>query len=109
MLRWNEYSADRQSERQFTGLERVHAYVFDASGLIIFDAVPGGAGYVRLIRDELIRLIEHARGIVDDCMCAMDASCYGCLRTYRNQAHHDELVRGEALETLNGLLAHLPG
>lgn len=37
-------------------------------------------------------------------MCAKDASCYGCLRTYRNQVHHDDLVRGEALETLNSLL-----
>ncbi|MCY4164419.1 MAG: hypothetical protein OXE93_09460, partial [bacterium] len=31
-LCWNDNSADRQSERQFTGLEKVHAYVFDASG-----------------------------------------------------------------------------
>ncbi|WP_419552288.1 hypothetical protein [Candidatus Poriferisodalis sp.] len=31
-LEWREHSANRQSERQFAGLERVHAYVFDASG-----------------------------------------------------------------------------
>ncbi len=31
-LEWHEHSANRQSERQFGGLERVHAYVFDASG-----------------------------------------------------------------------------
>ena len=31
-LEWHELSANRQSERQFGGLERVHAYVFDASG-----------------------------------------------------------------------------
>ena len=31
-LEWHEHSANRQSERQFAGLERVHAYVFDASG-----------------------------------------------------------------------------
>lgn len=75
------------------------------TALIIFDAVPGGAGYVRFVRDELGRLFERARQLVDGCMCAKDASCYGCLRTYRNQAHHDDLVRGEALETLNSLLA----
>ena len=78
------------------------------TALIIFDAVPGGAGYVRLAREELRRLVERAKGVVDDCMCAKNASCYGCLRTYRNQAHHDELVRGEALETLNGLLSRSP-
>ena len=31
-LEWNEQSANRQAERQFAGLEQVHAYVFDASG-----------------------------------------------------------------------------
>ncbi len=31
-LEWSEQSAKRQSERQFGGLEQVHAYVFDASG-----------------------------------------------------------------------------
>lgn len=75
------------------------------TALIIFDAVPGGAGYVRLVRDELGRLIDRAKEIVDACKCAKDVSCYGCLRSYRNQAHHEELVRGDALETLNGLLA----
>lgn len=75
------------------------------TALVIFDAVPGGAGYVRLIRDELARLLERATEVVDGCTCALNASCYGCLRTYRNQAHHDDLVRGEALRILDSLLA----
>ena len=74
------------------------------TALVIFDSVPGGAGYVRLIRDELALLMDRARTIVRDCACAPDASCYGCLRTYRNQTHHVELVRGEALGVLNTLL-----
>ncbi len=69
--------------------------------LIIFDAVPGGAGYVQRIHEELPRLINQARKIVDECTCASNASCYGCLRTYRNQAHHDTLIRCEAVEVLN--------
>ena len=76
------------------------------TALIIFDSVPGGAGYVRLIREELAQLTDQARKIVGDCACALKASCYGCLRTYRNQAHHDELVRGEALRVLDALLAY---
>ncbi len=71
------------------------------TALIIFDSVPGGAGYVRLIREELTKLMHQARRIVDECKCDRNTSCYGCLRTYRNQAHHDELVRGEAVEVLN--------
>lgn len=31
-LRWNDHTADRESERHFIGLKSVHAYLFDASG-----------------------------------------------------------------------------
>ena len=75
------------------------------TALIIFDAVPGGAGYVHAIRDDLERLMERARKIVDECKCGEDSSCYGCLRTYRNQAYHEDLTRGDALRILNSLLA----
>lgn len=78
------------------------------TALIVFDSVPGGAGYVRRIRDELAQLMDRARQIVGDCACALNASCYGCLRTYRNQTHHDELVRGEAFRVLDTLLVREP-
>ena len=35
-----------------------------------------------------------------------DSSCYGCLRTPRNERHHEDLSRGAALavlESLNGI------
>lgn len=76
------------------------------TALIVFDSVPGGAGYVRLIREELEQVLAGAQKIVRGCECAEDASCYACLRTYRNQAHHDDLVRGDALRILDSLLAH---
>ena len=75
------------------------------TALIIFDSVPGGAGYVRRVRDELAQLVGHARQIVHGCECADNTSCYACLRTYRNQAHHEQLVRGESLKVLDALLA----
>ena len=74
--------------------------------LIIFDSVPGGAGHVRRIAkpDNLRILLEAARSTVAECGCAPDTSCYGCLRSYYNQAHHDQLVRSDALSVLDGIL-----
>lgn len=72
--------------------------------LVIFDTVPGGAGHVRRVRENLPRLLQSALGIVQECTCAASASCYGCIRTYRNQLFHEQLVRGEAIKVLDGLL-----
>lgn len=83
----------------------------DAGGqqsLVIFDTVPGGAGHVKRISDDLYRLLLAAHRIVNDCMCAASTSCYSCLRTYRNQEFHEELSRGEANAVLEGLLPSLP-
>ena len=73
--------------------------------LIIFDTVPGGAGHVRCIRENLQRLLRAAHQIVQGCQCASSTSCYGCLRTYRNQEFHEQLSRGEAAEALGNLVA----
>ena len=73
--------------------------------LVIFDTVPGGAGHVRCIRDNLRRLLREAHRIVEGCQCAASTSCYGCLRTYRNQEFHDQLSRGEVAAVLGDLVA----
>ena len=72
--------------------------------LVIFDTVPGGAGHVRRIREELRPLLLAAHRIAEGCQCAPDTSCYGCLRTYRNQEFHNLLSRGEAASVLKKLL-----
>ncbi len=71
------------------------------SSLVLFDAVPGGAGHSKRIADRLPELLRAARRVVENCECGEDSSCYGCLRSYANQRHHDELVRGDALEILS--------
>lgn len=79
-------------------------------GLIIFDSVPGGAGHVRRIADpdNLKILLQAAHHTVAHCGCAIDTSCYGCLRSYHNQAHHDQLVRGDVLSVLDEILGPAP-
>jgi hypothetical protein len=72
----------------------------EGSGLpmmLLYDAVPGGAGLVARIEDTrlLRRCLEiAARRVSGDCGCGEDTSCYGCLRNYRNQFAHPHLVRG---------------
>ena len=73
--------------------------------LVIFDTVPGGAGHVTCIRDNLQRLLRASHQIAQGCQCASSTSCYGCLRTYRNQQFHDQLSRGEAAAALGSLTA----
>ena len=78
---------------------------YDRKPMVIFDTVPGGAGHVKCVSENLQRLLEAAHQIVRDCGCAPNASCYGCIRTYRNQEFHDQLTRGEAESALGSLLA----
>lgn len=72
--------------------------------LVVFDTVPGGAGHVRRLRENLQKLLETAFKIVNRCRCATNTSCYGCIRTYRNQEFHGQLIRGEAERVLGDLL-----
>lgn len=62
----------------------------DAGGerweLVLFDNVPGGAGYVRKVADRIAEVLPSARALLDGCQC--EASCYKCLRSYENQFEH---------------------
>lgn len=61
---------------------------------------PGGAGHTGLIRHHLRELVEQAMIRVSECACGEETSCYGCLRSYRNQSDHDQLTRGDARAVL---------
>jgi hypothetical protein len=79
--------------------------------MVLYDDVPGGAGHVhRIARDEttLLRVFERSLARLQRCECGGDlanTSCYGCLRTFRNQYFHQELQRGLAIEFLRSALA----
>ena len=72
------------------------------SAVVLYDNVPGGAGLVAQLEQEdifgnvLRAAIERVRG-----NCGCDSSCYGCLRSYRNQFAHAQLNRTRALEILS--------
>jgi ATP-dependent helicase YprA (DUF1998 family) len=74
------------------------------TSLVIFDAVPGGAGSAIRIARSFGDVLEAALTRVTRCDCGEETSCYGCLRGYRNQPFHEELRRGAAVDFLRPLV-----
>jgi hypothetical protein len=75
-----------------------------APAVVLYDNVPGGAGHVRRISDEMEDVFVAAWERVDGCECGEETSCYECLRNFRNQPYHDLLRRGLARDFLSSLL-----
>lgn len=76
---------------------------------IIYDTTPGGAGHVKRLESEnvIYKVLLGANNRASRCDCGGeegDSSCYKCLRTYRNQQHHDELKRKYVVEKLYSIL-----
>src|SRR5207247_2510542 len=84
------------------------AAVDELPEIIVYDNVPGGAGLVARLEDATMfrRCLESARDrVAGACGCAVDSSCYGCLRSFANQFAHPRLKRGPVLMYLSELLA----
>lgn len=75
-----------------------------STSLVLFDTVPGGAGGATRIAEHFSEVLLAAVKRLENCDCGEETSCYGCLRTYRNQTRHELLVRGKALEALRLLV-----
>ena len=75
--------------------------------IVLFDNVPGGAGYVKDIRENLPAVIEEALRVVNCGECGSDTSCVHCLRDYDNQAYYADLQRGIVIPYLEALIADL--
>ena len=75
-----------------------------APTLVLYDDVPGGAGHVRRVADELPAVFEAALTRVASCSCGEETACHECLWNYYNQPLHPRLSRGEAAELLRGVL-----
>ncbi|MDA8040823.1 MAG: DEAD/DEAH box helicase [Pirellulales bacterium] len=73
--------------------------------IILYDNVPGGAGLVSSLEKEevFIDAVDAAAARVDG-RCGCDSSCYGCLRSFRNQFAHPRLDRRAASEILEDIL-----
>ena len=77
--------------------------------IVLYDNVPGGAGLVaRLEEKEILHacLTAAMERVNGSCGCGEDDSCYGCLRSYRNQFVHQYLKRGPVVQYLKDLLTN---
>lgn len=70
--------------------------------IVIYDTVPGGAGAAKRIAENVGLVMEAAVRRIKGCDCGEETSCYGCLRTYRNARHHEQLSRRGVLNLLGG-------
>lgn len=77
--------------------------------LVVFDAVPGGTGYLSDIWREgnFLNILEKARAAIESCRCRGDDrkdGCYRCLYAYQSQKELELISAREALETLGAIL-----
>jgi superfamily II DNA/RNA helicase len=73
--------------------------------IVIYDNVPGGAGYAQQIAEQFQSILQRAYELVHSCDCS--SSCYDCLRTYSNQIFHAELDRHAVIKFLRPLLEQI--
>jgi len=74
--------------------------------IVLYDDVPGGAGYVESLSRRLPQAAAAALERLEQCSC-LD-SCYRCLRSYYNQAEHKLLDKRLVMETLRNITDYAP-
>lgn len=74
--------------------------------VILYDGVPGGAGYCARIGEPgfTFAVLMDAARIALDCPAECESGCRVCLCDYANQRHWDSFERRAALSWLSGLL-----
>jgi hypothetical protein len=81
------------------------SYIDRAPVFALYDDVPGGAGLAREAYARAREVFESALQVCNECTCGEHSSCYGCLRSYRNQDFHQDLDRTLAAKVLADLLS----
>jgi len=81
--------------------------------LVIYDAIPGGTGYLKQLMTNQAALLqvltEHAMPVLDQCSCVQkeDADgCYRCLYVYRNSRDMNTISRRKARDFIQTLKEH---
>ena len=91
-------------EAQIDGLSTVRS-------LFLYDAVPGGSGYLRQLADNpgaMKAVIESAFEALDTCPCSHEdkTGCYRCVKSYRSQFGPGEPDRDLARSMMESVLDH---
>jgi len=85
---------------------RLYGAIGNTLEVVLYDAVPGGAGYCAHLGEAGFSFDELLRRTRDrlDCKAQCDSACRACLCDYGNQRHWDSFDRLSALAWLNALL-----
>jgi ATP-dependent helicase YprA (DUF1998 family) len=74
------------------------------SEIFVYDTLPGGAGFSAQLVGRGQELFELALSLIEKCPEGCDASCYRCLRSFKNKFEHRLLDRHVGAELLRYLL-----
>ena len=90
--------------------ERIEGQI-GVRSLYLYDAVPGGSGYLRQLAehpDTLKSVIEKAVITLRDCRCVAERKdgCFRCVRSYRSHFGPGEPSRDSALALMESVLQH---
>ena len=77
--------------------------------IFLYDTLPGGAGFASQLVECGSELFQRALKLMRTCPENCDASCYRCLRSFKNKIEHRLLDRHVGAELVDYLLTnHLP-
>lgn len=82
--------------RDLDGIYQSQSLQGSSGELVIYDKVPGGAGYVQRIGEQLPEILKRVYARTKNCgnpLCDENSSCYTCLRSYQNQFMWAKLKR----------------
>jgi hypothetical protein len=72
--------------------------------IFLYDTLPGGAGFASQLVGRGAELFQRVLKLVKTCPENCDASCYRCLRSFKNKFEHRLLDRHVAAELLEFLI-----
>lgn len=72
--------------------------------IFLYDTLPGGAGFASQLADLGDKLFRNALNLLKTCPEDCDASCYRCLRSFKNKFEHSLLDRHVGAELLEYLV-----
>ena len=72
--------------------------------IFLYDTLPGGAGFSTQLAESGTALFQAALDLMTTCPEHCDASCYRCLRSFKNKLEHGLLDRNVGAQLLEYLL-----
>ena len=101
----------RQLDIEATELQAEYRPALTANGkdgleaeIYVYDTLAGGAGFTRRIHDYGLEIFKQALYRLENCPAGCDASCYQCLRSFRNRFEHNLLDRHVGASLLRYLI-----